>query len=233
MWYNVTGQLGCGGTSTSIQSTLSCMRGKDFPTILGALGSNMFAATIDNKVIFSDYPGRAAAGKFIKKPYLIGSANNEAGLFRLLSPGAPESYWPYVNLGFTCPARDAAQARTSNRVPVWRYRWFGDFFNTRISINPSSGAYHESELPQIFGTTEDITGSPNSPAEAAISAYIQGAWATFAKNPTSGLSSAPYSWPQYSNTTTSLVQLGFNNETTASFVVPSTYDSPCDAFEGA
>lgn len=41
-------------------------------------------------------------------------------------------------------------------------------------------------------------------------------------------------WPKYANTTAStLVRLGFNNETSASFVAPSTTDAKCSALNGA
>lgn len=51
-----------------------------------------------------------------------------------------------------------------------------------------------------------------------------GAWASFAKNPTAGLSRAPYSWPQYNPQSNSLIRLAYDNQTTASFIAPVTYD---------
>jgi len=189
----------------------------------------MFAATIDEKVIFSDYPGRASAGLFTKEPYLIGNADYEAGIFKISMP-LSDAEWEYADLlSFTCPAANAAKARAANGVPVWRYRWFGEFPNTRLTLHPDSGAWHGSELPIVFGTTESVTLTPDTFAELAITKYVQGAWATFAKNPSGGLSAAPYSWPLYKPTGNTLVRLAYNNETTASYVDPNTYDAGCAA----
>jgi len=210
-----------------IPSSLACVRSKDFRAVLNATADAMFAPTIDEKIIFSDYPARAAAGQFAKKPYLIGNADYEAGVFKISLPLTDEA-WIFADLlSFTCPARDAAQARSALGLPTWRYRWFGEFPNTRLTLNPDSAAWHGSELPIVFGTAADVSGAPNTAAEDSIIALLQGAWATFAKNPTSGLSSAPFNWPLYSPSTTSLVRLGFNNESTASFVAPSTFDDGC------
>ena len=91
----------------------------------------------------------------------------------------------------------AAQRRVQYGVPTWRYRYYGEFPNTRLTLSPSSGAWHLSDLFQIWQTAEDCSGAPNTPAETAISRYMQGAWAAFAKDPANGLSKGPYRWPEY------------------------------------
>lgn len=84
-------------------------------------------------------------------------------------------------------------ARVQNGVPVWRYRYFGDFANVRLY--PGSGAYHGSDLLQIFGTAQDVSGEPNSPTEEATARYMMDAWASFARDPVRGL--RRFGWPVY------------------------------------
>ena len=188
------------------------MRKKSFEEILGAtilppgLGSvfGQFGPTVDNEVVFDDYKARAAAGKFIRKPYLTGSNDYEAGLFKVVAALAGTQLsnleWAVFNLvAFTCGAADAAYQRALY-VPTWRYRYFGEFPNIRLTLNPNSGAWHGAEIPQIWQTAEATSGVPNTPAETAFSAYLQGAWAAFAKNPACGLSQGPYRWPSYNPT---------------------------------
>jgi carboxylesterase type B len=96
---------------------------------------------------------------------------------------------------FSCPvAADAAAKEESNLVPLWRYEYFGDWPNLRLY--PGSGAYHTSEVSMVFGTMEDLTGDPNTVQQVAVSAYMMGAWATFARDPTKGLSDL-LGWPEY------------------------------------
>jgi carboxylesterase type B len=59
---------------------------------------------------------------------------------------------------------------------------------------PWLGAYHASELPLVFGTygLTEPEGSQfpyevPTENEAAVSAYMQGAWVAFAKDPVNGL----------------------------------------------
>lgn len=205
-WFNATQKLDCGGPSAGIPATLACMRTKTFEQILNVTRSppgldgilGQFGPTADNKVVFDDYKNRSAAGRFIKKPYLVGNNDYEAGLFRFLAPQQPDIAWAIFNLGiFTCPAADAALSRALYGVPIWRYRYYGEFPNLRLTLNPNSGAWHASEVFQIFQTAENVTGASNTPEETAISKYLQGAWAAFAKNPASGLSGGSYKWPQY------------------------------------
>ena len=201
-WYGLTQTLGCGGVSAGVVATLACMRGKSMAEILAASATAApFGPTADGKTVYSDYTTPGTSGKFIKKPMLLGNNDYEAGIIKVLfgSMGRTQSLlqWAILNLQtFTCPVSNAAQYRTSNNVPVWRYRYFGEFPNLRLTDDPSSGAWHGSEIANVFGTAVEA-GLPNTQAETAISRYIMGAWAAFAKDPTTALSRAPYSWPLY------------------------------------
>lgn len=167
---------------------------------------------------------------------MIGSNEHESGFYATAAFATDKSFnttqQNLFNLeAFTCASAIEAANRVAQGVPVWRYRYFGDFANLRLF--PGSGAYHGTELNMVFGTAEDTSGLPNSHIENATIAYVQKAWAAFASDPVAGLSEK-MGWPRYANTSAStLVRLGFNNETSASFVAPSTSDVECPALHGA
>lgn len=126
-WFKVTTYLGCGNT-TSVQSTVvDCMRGKSTNEILQALSatSATFGPTVDGKTAFSDSVQRAADGKLIHKPILIGNTNDEAGYVQTLIQASTGLFLPQSVLDtftltlFTCPARQAAQDRLDNNITTW------------------------------------------------------------------------------------------------------------------
>jgi carboxylesterase type B len=246
-WYNASKNLGCGDASSDGASVLSCMRTKNFTSILAALppssvtGSVGFGPTIDETVVFSDYLNRSAAGNFIKQPMLIGNADNEAGLFKAVAALAgttsqySDVYWEYFNLlGFVCPAAARANISIANGVPTWRYRWFGEFPNTIITTIPDSGAWHASELPILFSTAPSGAGiAANTPAEIAIASYFRGAWAAFAKDPVNGLKSFSggngTGWPTYNPGGDTLIRLAYMNQTGPNLAVGDMYDGLCNS----
>ena len=85
-------------------------------------------------------------------------------------------------------------------------------------------------MPLIFDTAPADPGATE--AEISIGNYMRGAWAAFAKNPTSGLLSynvdgTTGGWPSYDPSKDSLVRLGWNNITGVNAVAPFTYDADC------
>jgi carboxylesterase type B len=209
-WFNASQKLGCGGSSVGVEQSLACVRTKSTSDILTAIAVanplqavlGNFGPTSDNKVVFSDYNNRASSGQFIKRPYFTGSNNYEAGLFRILAAAGginiSDVDWCLFNLErFTCPAAKAANARAVASVPSYRYRYYGEFPNLRLTVNPNSGAWHGSEVPIVWGTAVDASGIANTAAEDSISTYLQGAWAAFAKDPTNAFTKAPYSFPKF------------------------------------
>lgn len=182
-----------------------------------------------------DYARRAARGEYIRRPYVIGNDDYEAGLFKVIAVASnftlPDLAWAIFNLAsFTCPVSDAVLAR-SHFVPTYPYRYFGDFPKARLAISPSSGAWHGSEIGLIWRAEEAVSGEAATLAEKSISNYMSGAWATFAKNPQAGLSLAPYEWPSYNATANTLIRLADDNETAASYIDPATYDIACSVLE--
>jgi cholinesterase len=77
-------------------------------------------------------------------------------------------------------------------MPTYRYMYAGNFSN--ISPRPWMGAYHQSELPQLFGTHGNYRG-PSTEYEIAVSKAMQDAWRAFANDPQHGL--AGQHWPQF------------------------------------
>jgi carboxylesterase type B len=200
-WYNVTETLSCGNVESDQDELLRCMRSKDWETVqaaipqksglAGVVGS--FGPTIDDIVVFSDYPERSVAGNVIKRPLFIGNTDNEAGLFKPTFASQnityPKMQWDLMAQQlFTCSSSNRALAAVINQVPIWRYRWFGDLACLKITTEPDSGAYHGSEVAVIFGTDQDIQNRVSrTDAEHDLVAYIRGAWAAFAKDPVNGL----------------------------------------------
>jgi carboxylesterase type B len=245
MWYNVSSTIGCGSAMSDATSVLSCMRTANSSLILAAVARlaatssntaalpNTFTPTIDSTVVFSDYPSRSLSGNFIKVPILMGNNDNEAGIFRvgdILSGNYyPPAYYNTFNLKkFVCPCANRANVSVYNKVSTWRYRWFGVYQNTNLTSSPDSGAYHGSEIPIIFNTMPAGKGNVNSTLqETAVSSYMMGAWATFAKDPANGLESYQGGWPEYDPTESTLLRLSFNNTAGTFLAMPSEYDSEC------
>uniref|UniRef100_A0A093UYT6 Carboxylic ester hydrolase n=2 Tax=Talaromyces marneffei TaxID=37727 RepID=A0A093UYT6_TALMA len=238
-WYNVTSTLGCGNATSNPDKLLACMRSKDWRDIHDAIpvstgiasATGQFGPTIDNITVFSDYVARSAAGAFIKRPLFLGSNNYEVGLFRPVF-GAQnvtftEAQWDYLNLAiYTCPASYRAEASVSNHVPTWRYRYFGEFPNLRLTNSPDSGAWHGSEVPLIFDTDKDLESLvARTEEETQIANYLRKAWVAFATDPENGLNK--YGFPQYNSQKSTLLQLGYNNQTGPQTALPSTHDTGC------
>lgn len=234
-WYSITSVLGCGDSSNNPSTVLACMRTKSSSLIMSSLAVSIatFGPTIDETIVFSDYVERSQAGNLVKKPLLIGNADYEAGLFKTTAAiagiYAPESVWTNINQGtYDCPAAARANISISNGVPTWRYRWFGDFPNTRLTSVPDSGAWHASELPVLFNIFPTGAGMPASTTEEIeIGQYFRGAWAAFAKDPVNGLSNYGGGWPGYDVGAQTLIRLAYQNLTGTNLALGSMYDTGC------
>ncbi|OKL58232.1 hypothetical protein UA08_06392 [Talaromyces atroroseus] len=202
-WYNVTATLGCGDEGSDPDTLLICMRSLDWEDVQDAIPSSTgissvtgsFGPTVDDIIVFSDYVNRSIAGNFIQRPLFIGSNNYEVGLFRAIfdveGVTFSEAQWDYLNFViYTCPASYRARYNVQNNIPTWRYRYFGEFPNLRLTTNPDSGAWHGSEVPLIFNTDTDIQNLvARTTAEAKIADYLRKAWVAFATDPEGGLAS--------------------------------------------
>lgn len=242
-WFTATMTLGCGNSTSDSAATLACMKSKSDQELLKAFLvtttggaspiASSFGPTVDGTVVFSDYTNRSIAGNFSRLPLLTGTTDYEAGLFKVLDAfqnvTQSDAYWNlFDQIVFTCPCSGRANASIAQNVPTWRYRWFGVFGNTQLTTFPLSGAWHASELAPLFGNLPAGSGIPNSTAaELAISSYIRGAWATFAKNPTSGLTTYQDGWPKYIPDQPTLARLGYQNLSGVNLAIGNTYDVGC------
>jgi carboxylesterase type B len=86
---------------------------------------------------------------------------------------------------FQCSDALFANATASVGIPSWRYYYNASF----PDAEPYDflGVYHSSEIPQVFGSyllTNPLVGP--TVQEYALSSFMNGAWAKFAKNPAGG-----------------------------------------------
>lgn len=238
-WYNVTSSLGCGDAGSDPKKVLDCMRSKNATDISaaipmggGATGSAAFWPTIDEKVVFSDYAARSAAGRFVQVPILIGNTDYEGGFYATMAAvaGTPygRTFWEgFSNAVFNCPASNRANVSVKAGLPTWRYRYFGDWPDLRLTTEPDSGAYHGSEISVLFGNLPpEGNGVPAATdEEIAFGRYMRAAWAAFAKDPHRGL--RKYGWPTYKPGKKTLIRLAYGNQTGTNAEVPELYDGGC------
>ncbi|KAH6613671.1 Alpha/Beta hydrolase protein [Chaetomium sp. MPI-SDFR-AT-0129] len=257
LWYNTTSALGCGDATTHPPSlVLSCMQKVPYPSILATLLNTInapipmcYSPTIDDLHVFTN-PSQHPTAKI---PMLIGTTDNESGLFKVFVPpsfvsgdGNPNAtstspqqntFWHGENQRtFVCPAAARAARSASEGNPTWRYRWHGVFPNTNLGKKPASGAYHDSETAVLFGNV-DQSQVRNTEVEEATGRYLRGAWAAFARDPVRGLEGyrgpkgwrreEERGWPRYVPGEETLVELGLDGVAGRRLVKGSFYDDKC------
>jgi carboxylesterase type B len=142
-----------------------------------------------------------------------------------------------TDLSFTCPIFLQAHASYVAGYPTWRYYYNATFPN--LQAFPNAGVYHASELDIVFGNhgkLDTVTGRiPSTPQEVALSQYIQGAWAKFAKNPAGGpgwtkVGSAHSGRPLNGSEPEDLGVLGGASSAGVTVVSRKDVDAPCAMF---
>jgi cholinesterase len=132
---------------------------------------------------------------------LVGNSNNEGGIANINNGTFFATFFGHgatgeiLNTVMTCGSRNAARARKAAGVKVWRYRYLGDWPNQYIA--DGAGAYHGSEVPMVFGTSEHYRNVSDTPAEKGVISEMMHIWATFAKDPENGLKKERIEWPEY------------------------------------
>ena len=210
----------------------SCMQKANASAIISVLNtynatqnggrSLSFQPAADNSTSFSNYTDRAARGRFARLPTLFSQVDNEGASLVGYVPTGPNqtAVDAFTRSIATCPQAQGALARRTYDVPVWRARYFGEWPN--LNPLPWLHAYHSSDIPMVFGTS-DFRGADTA-AEKATSAYMQGAWAAFARDPEHGLERW---WPRYDPAGETLVKLGYGNETQAVLGKGDEFDGLC------
>ncbi|KAK2812221.1 hypothetical protein FQN50_001579 [Emmonsiellopsis sp. PD_5] len=237
-WNNATEKLGCPKEEAG-EASLKCMQGKCVDEVMDATRpeggvsaalAGGFLPTIDEEVIFSDYKERRKNGLFAKKPILVGSNDNEVGLFTLLaciSSGKEDcnSRAPAMAVPMSCGAADAAESRIDHGVKAWRYQYAATWPNSEIGV---VGAYHAAELGVVFGTTE-FYPEPDTPEGVAFGKELRKAWTSFAKDPEGGLNKL--GWPVYNPKSqykgSTVVKLGAKHSGKITYISPRRTDTFC------
>lgn len=87
----------------------------------------------------------------------------------------------FTEFFFQCSQAKWANDSAAVGIPTWRYYFNASFENTQGF--PHAGVYHSSEIPLVYSTYL----APNATTqEYALSSFMRGAWARFAKNPKGG-----------------------------------------------
>ncbi|KAF3047840.1 hypothetical protein E8E11_000997 [Didymella keratinophila] len=112
-----------------------------------------------------------------------------------------------------------------NGYTTYRYRYDASFPTTSIFAN--SGAYHTSEIPEVFGTypVSKEFGTVTT-QQIDLSAFMQKTWAGFAKNPAGGVG-----WPNVGSALgKELGLLGSNGSSGLTVVDTLVADYPCPVY---
>lgn len=233
----VAKKLGCCNT----KNVFECVKRADWEALEAAAASikpgkstsvlrsvPAFYPIPDNEIVFSDYVSLTRDGKFARVPIYMGNNNYEAGYYRIPAYRSgviptPAQVDSFHLESFTCPIAYQARARESHGIPVWVWRYFGDWNNTRLY--PDSGAYHGSDLHMIFGASGDVSGIPPVPAQKQLTKVMQEAWYAFSNDPWNGLTEIGY--PRYDESKDTLIVFAMNNSPEPALVKPSEFNAPC------
>ncbi|UPX10847.1 uncharacterized protein EKO05_0001485 [Ascochyta rabiei] len=123
---------------------------------------------------------------------------------------------------FTCSTATISSFLARNGYTTYRYRYDASFPSTALFAN--SGAYHTSEIPEVFGTypASDQFGTATT-QQIALSAFMQKTWAGFAKSPAGGVG-----WPKVGSALgKELGLLGSNGGSGVDVVNTIVADYPC------
>jgi acetylcholinesterase len=185
-----------------------------------------FVPLVDNTTLFSNHTARALAGKFSKKPALIGNADNEGSSFVLpynqtYGPGQAAADATTVGL-FMCPTIQTSHDRFASNATTFRFLYAGNF--STISPQWWEGAFHSSDLPMIFGTYDLVRG-PATEFQTQVSEKMQEYWVAFAEDPENGL--PKLGWKGYEGGAGQGVIFGHDGKIEQP-IAESKLDQPCD-----
>ncbi|KAF7327826.1 Carboxylic ester hydrolase [Mycena kentingensis (nom. inval.)] len=245
--------LGCGGTPGD--ERLACLRKLPAAVIrkyTNSPGVSSFRPIVDNKTVFADPLGQIRAGKTANVPFMIGTMQDDGSLFSIginslpayllgttngrASAAPVRKAYPQLNdsqiipqvikdFTFNCPAQLwTAAAYGVGVIDLYRYT-YGAVFQD-LQVFPNAGAWHSSEVPEVFGTYNRSTASAD---EITLSATMQTTIANFIKDPTT--SPAP-NWAKYTpGTGNTLARLAYDGNVQMSNLVEmaasDSLDSAC------
>ncbi|KAM3157857.1 Chlorogenic acid esterase [Botrytis cinerea] len=190
----VASHFNCTGTEL-----LSCMRqipADDIEAFLKSYNDALTTPTLsfniirDDKIVFQNYTQRLIDNQISPLPVVYGFNDNDTMSLDAF-PEDPLSESANRTLAsinqvrrYVCPNSAASYYRTQLGLKTYRFQYRGNFSN--VAPLAWAGAYHSSELPMIFGTSEDFRGK-NTELEWETSRAMQDAWLAFARKPDGGL----------------------------------------------
>ncbi|KAJ7480180.1 Alpha/Beta hydrolase protein [Mycena galericulata] len=246
--------VGC--TQAPGVTRLACLKQVPAATIrkyTNGASSGAFEPVVDDVTAFADPLERIRTGLTAGVPFIIGNMQDDgtefvvgitnlaaflqAELGTLVTAAEVRKVYPGLNdtaiisesfkdFAFVCPAQLWSGAAVGVGISnVFRYTYGAVFAD--LQLFPNAGAWHSSELPEVFGTYNRTTATA---AEATLSGTMQTIVGNFIKNPTTA--PAP-NWPKYvpGNKTTTLAKLAYEGNVLASDVVQAvesdSIDAPC------
>jgi acetylcholinesterase len=193
----VASRLGCGGLNASAE--LDCMRivpFHDIQNLIGQYAQNNIPLSFsqapvitDDKIFFKNYTERYSMGAYTKLPAIISNTENEGAVIPPFPPINPAIVEAGTRM-FLCGAANASTLRTNTGSVTYRFEFAGN-----VSPAPYLGAFHDSDLPHIFGTYSELRGPPID-FEVQVSQAMQDRVLAFMKDPTEG--PRDFGWRPYS-----------------------------------
>ncbi|TVY59708.1 Cocaine esterase [Lachnellula suecica] len=174
-------------------TSVDCLRNVSWQSIEAYLSKHatlqflQFPAVPDERIVFSNYTPRYAAGAFSSVPAII--LNNQ---YELNALNYTEEQKQTGDKSFCISSAAASQFREAQNRTTYRFYNTGNFSN--LSPPDYTGAYHASELPLIMGTAGKYHGA-STEFEDLVSEKLQDLWLDFARDPESGLRKA--GWGSY------------------------------------
>ncbi|EHA18641.1 hypothetical protein CBS76997_1524 [Aspergillus niger] len=202
----VAKHMGC-DFPTNPAAELDCMRQVSVNRIQNFVGqytdnkttpSLTFTPIADDKVVFSDYPARAAKGLIANTPAIMSNCANEAAaLYTFPTNNVTAGPWqPGVNAatleGWLCVSANTSIVRYNANRTTYRYQFAGNFSN--VSPMHWLGAYHSSDLTMNFGTYPIVRGN-GTLLEKKTSEVMQDYLLAFMRDPENGLERM--GWPAF------------------------------------
>lgn len=199
----VAEQLGCKVPSylkgdEAAKFELDCMRLIPFAEIVNFVGQYTdrhetpgiaFNILTDDKLIFSDYYGRAAAGLLAHRPIIMSTTANEFGSVvpwpEDVTVGPNQTWVDQLNAIASCTAWNSTRIRNALDIPVFRFQHAGVFPN--LNVYDWLGAYHSGDTPISFGTYHLMDFiAPSTELEIEVSEAMQDYFLSFVKDPYNG-----------------------------------------------
>ncbi|KAF7514001.1 hypothetical protein GJ744_006615 [Endocarpon pusillum] len=210
-WQSLVEALNC----SAVRDALACVRAADAMKIkeIIEVASLPFIPTVDNITELANPSQARSERRIANVPLMIGTTaqdgrtplgpNNLTAFLETAFPDEPKlradivAAYPIgqgglnteydiisqiiTDFGSQCVSGLLASRNIEAGYPTWRFIFNATFPNNEAF--PNGGAYHGTQVPLVFGTYPSVNVTAQ---EAALSSYMQAAWAGFAKNPERG-----------------------------------------------